>query len=235
MISKAAKSGLVWGTVLILLGVLALLDLYVEVGPWAWIGVLVIGALVATAVYLTDRSDWGMLIAAYVLWAVALLVLFVTLEILQDEAVAFYVLMAIALPFAIVYLRDRRQWWFLIPAYVLAAVALMVLLIGWGILNDALVVTYVMLAIALPFYVVYARDRRQWWFLIPAGILTIIGLAFLFTEAAGAAFGAIVVIGFGVWLLLRGLRRGVSAGAATVAESEELEPGAGEGDEPPVE
>jgi hypothetical protein len=91
-----------------------------------------------------------------------------------------------------------------------------------------------MLAIALPFYVVYARDRRQWWFLIPAGILTIIGLAFLFTEAAGAAFGAIVVIGFGVWLLLRGLRRGVSAGAATVAESEELEPGAGEGDEPPA-
>ena len=71
-----------------------------------------------------------MLIATYVLWAVTLLVILVTLDILRDEAVAFYVLLVIALPFLFVYYRDRSQWWALIPAYVLIAVAVMVGLIG---------------------------------------------------------------------------------------------------------
>ena len=39
-----------------------------------------------------------------------------------------------------------------------------------------LTASYVMFAIAFPFAVVYLRDRRQWWALIPAGVMTLVGL-----------------------------------------------------------
>jgi hypothetical protein len=148
-----------------------------------------------------------MLLAAYVLGAIALLVTLVTLDVLHDEAVAFYVLLVIALPFLAVYWLDRTQWWAMIPAYVLLAVGVMVGLIGLGVLDDLLVPAYVLLAIALPFFVVFARDRSQWWPLIPGGILAAIGLGFLIAAASFEWIGAIVLIAVGAWFLLRGLAR----------------------------
>jgi hypothetical protein len=72
-------------------------------------GVLAAGGLGAFAAYLTDRSQWGFLIPAYVLWAVAGLIALIMLNVLRDEAIATYVLAAIALPFLVVFLRDRNQ------------------------------------------------------------------------------------------------------------------------------
>jgi threonine/homoserine/homoserine lactone efflux protein len=62
-------------------------------------------------------------------------------------------------------------------------VGVMVGLIGLGVLDDLLIPTYVMFAIAIPFFVVYARDTKQWWALIPGGIMVVIGLSFLVAEA----------------------------------------------------
>jgi hypothetical protein len=212
MESKVSKQGLVWSAVLILVGVLLLVNQFTELSAWVWVALLAAAGLGAFGLYLTDRSDWGMLLATYILWAIAALVAFVTSEVLQDEAVAFYVLLAISLPFFAVYLRDRALWWALIPAYVLLAIAVMVGLIGLGVLNDLLVPAYVLLAIALPFFVVYVRDRRLWWALIPGGILAVIGLAFLVAEAAFAYIGALVLVLVGVGLLVRVFFRGESAG-----------------------
>jgi predicted membrane protein len=203
MKSKGLRQGAVWGSVLILVGVLLLVETFTEVSAWMWIIVLFAGGLGAFGFYLSDRADWAMLLAAYVLWAIALLIALVSLNILRNEAVAFYVLLVIALPFLAVFYRDRSQWWALIPAYVMLVVAVMIGLIGLGILDDLLVPAYILLAIALPFFVVYVRDRRQWWLLIPGGVLALVGLSFLVAGAAFEYIGALVLILAGVVLLVR--------------------------------
>jgi hypothetical protein len=203
MLSKAAKQGLVWGGALIIIGVLSLVNQFVELSPWMWIAFLAAAGLGAFGLYLTDRSDWGMLLATYVLCAIAVLVALVTWDVLHDEGVTFFVLPAIALPFLVVYYRDRAQWWALIPAYVLLAVALMIGLTEWGLLDDELVAPYVLFVIAIPFFVVYVRNRRQWWWLIPGGVLAVIGLAFLIAEGAIEYIGALVLIVVGAYMLVR--------------------------------
>jgi hypothetical protein len=216
------KQGLVWGSILIVAGVLLLVETFTDLSAWIWIILLAAGGLGAFALYLADRRDWSMLLTAYVLWAIALLVLLVELNILRDEGVATYVLLAIALPFLGVFYRDRTLWWALIPAYVLTVVAVMVGLIGLGVLDDLLVPAYVMLAIALPFFVVYARNRKLWWALIPGGILAVIGISFLFAEGAFEYIGALVLILVGLAILLRAFAR---RGAADEAGPESDVPG----------
>ena len=198
---------MVWGGLLILFGVMSLVEVYFDLGPWVWVAVLAAAGLGIFGLYYTDRSQWWLLIPGYALWAVAGLITFVTLNILQDEAIAFYVLSAIALPFLYVFIRDREQWWALIPAYVLFAVGLMVGLLGLGILNDLLVPAYVMFAIAIPFFVVYARNPRNWWALIPGGVMGIIGLAFLIAEAAVQYVVPALLIIAGIWVLARQFMR----------------------------
>ena len=99
MKKRATKQGLVWSAVLILVGLLALVNLAVELSPWVWAAFLAAAGLGALILFLLDTSDALMLLAAYILWAVALLIALVPSDILQDVAVAFYVLITIALPF----------------------------------------------------------------------------------------------------------------------------------------
>ncbi len=203
MESRARKQSLIWGSMLILFGIVALVETYTDLTEWIWVATLAVGGLVVFGVYLTDRSDWGLLIPAYVMWAIAGLIALIRLEILQDESIATYVMAAIALPFLAVFLRDRAQWWALIPAYVLLVIGVMVGLIGLGVLDDLLVPAYIMFVIALPFFVVYARNTTNWWALIPGGILAFIGLAFLIAETAVEYVGPAVLIVAGVWILAR--------------------------------
>ena len=48
---------------------------------------------------------------------------------------------------------------------------------------------------------VYARDQKQWWALIPAGILTAIGSSFLIASAATSMLVPAVLILAGIWLV----------------------------------
>jgi hypothetical protein len=186
---------------------MSLAEVYFDLGPWVWAVVLAAAGLGIIGLYFTDRSQWWLLIPGYALLAVAGLIALVTLNILRDEAIAFYVLSAIAFPFLVVFINDREQWWALIPAYVLFAVGLMVGLLGLGILNDLLVPAYVMFAIAIPFFVVYARNSKNWWALIPGGVMAIIGLAFLLAEAAAQYVLPALFIIAGIWVLARQFMR----------------------------
>jgi len=212
---------MVWGGLLILFGVMALVETYTDLTVWTWVAILAAGGLGVFGIYLTDRSDWGLLIPTYVLWAVTGLVALIELNILQDPFIATYVLTAIALPFLVVFLRNRDQWWALIPAYVLLAVGVMVGLDEGGVLSDLLVPAYVLFAIAIPFFVVYARNTRQWWALIPGAIMAVIGLAFVIAEAAAQYVGAVALVLAGVWILVRQFTRKEPVGPET--------------DQPPVE
>ena len=229
MQSQTKRQALVWGGLLILFGVMGLVATLTDLSAWAWVVILALAGLGVFGVYLTDRSDLTLLIPAYVLCAVALLVALITLDILRDEFIATYVLAAIALPFLAVFLRDRAQWWALIPPYVLLAVGLMVGLIGAGILNDLLIPAYVMFAVAVPFLVVYALNPKEWWPLIPGGFMAIIGLAFLVAEAAVEYIAPAVLVLAGVWILARQFIRKEPAAPDVPAVT------GPEADEPPAE
>jgi hypothetical protein len=197
------KQGIVWGGLLILLGVMGLLELNIDISTWTWAAVLFGAGLIALLIFLTDRKDTILLLPAYILWAVAGLIALLELNVLQDELVAVYVLSAVAIPFLVIYLRYREQWWALIPAYVMLAIIGMLLLTEAGLLEDELVAGYVMFAVAIPFFVVYLRNKKYWWALIPGGIMAIIGLAFFAVEAAFELIIAVVLILVGGWIILR--------------------------------
>lgn len=191
------------GGFLVLAGVLLLLQSYTDLSAWVWFVVLVVGGLAALAFYVAEPSDRAALITAYTLLAIALLVALIMLNVLRDEAVAVYVLVVAALPFLLIYARDRRKRWPLIPAYVLLALALMIALQGLGILVEALIPSYVLFAIAMPFFAVFAWDRERWWALIPAGVLIAASLFLLVAEEALEWVVPVLLILAGVWILAR--------------------------------
>lgn len=228
MKSQARKQSLVWGILLVVFGVVWLVEQFTDLTAWGWVALLAAAGLGVFGIYLTDRSEWGLLIPAYVLWAVAGLIALVTLNVLRDESVATYVLAAIALPFLVAFLRDRRRWGLLIPAYVLLAVGVMIVLTEQRVLSDLLIPAYVLFVIAIPFFVVYARDPKQWWPLIPGGIMAVIGLSFLIAEAAVQYVGPAVLVLVGVWILVRQFTR-----REPTASNAPASPGP-EADEPPT-
>jgi hypothetical protein len=173
---SSRKQSFVWGSLLVLFGVMAMIEQFVDLSPWVWVGVLAASGLGVFAIYLTERSAWGLLLTAYILWAVAGLIAFAELEILPDPFIAIYVLTAIALPFLVVFLCNRSQWWALIPFYVLVVIGIMIGLVEWHIMPDIFVATYVLTVIALPFLVVFLRNHGNWWALIPAYVLLAIGV-----------------------------------------------------------
>jgi hypothetical protein len=184
-----------------------------------FIATFVLSAIAAPflVVYLRHRKQWWALIPAYVLLSVALMIGLIGIRLLRNEAIATYVLWSIGLPFLAVYLSNRKHWWALIPAYVLGSLGLMIGLIGVNILRDFLVPAYIMYAIAIPFFVVYARDQKQWWALIPAGIMTAIGSSFLIASAATSMLVPAILILAGIWLV-------ASQFFGRTARDEEVEP-----------
>lgn len=207
MNTRSTKSGLVLGGLLIIFGVLALLETMVDLGPWVWVIVLVVGGLAVYGIYATDRQEKWMLIISYAMLAVAGLVTLTTLEILADSFVATYVLLSIGFPFFVAFLFDRSRWGLLIPAYVLFVISIMVPLLETGVLDDFMVPAYVLFAVAIPFLVVYLRNSKNWWALIPGGILAVIAIAFLIAEAAVEyIFGAVLILA-GIIIVFRQLTR----------------------------
>jgi hypothetical protein len=124
--------------------------------------------------------NWGLLIPAYVLLAVAGMLFGIERNILQDLMIPEYITSAIALPFLVGFTRNpAKNWGLLIPAYVLLAVAGMLFGIERNILQDLMIPAYITSAIALPFLLTFAVNRRNWWALIPGGIMSAIAVGFL--------------------------------------------------------
>jgi hypothetical protein len=93
------------------------------------------------------------------------------------------VLFAVGLPFFVVYLSNRENWWALIPAWTLLVIGLVVLLSTQ--VQGEWIAVLVLLGIALPFFVVYFLDRENWWALIPAGVLASSALSVLLAGLFG--------------------------------------------------
>ena len=116
----------------------ALIGEFITLTAIGWSVICFIAGLFPIVVYWQERTNWAYLIPTYVFWIIGIFIAFISWNIIQDEAIAVFVLWSIALPFVIGYLRNRHNWGLLIPAYVLVMVGDMVGLIGLRILSDLL-------------------------------------------------------------------------------------------------
>lgn len=181
------RARLVAGVVIILLGVVALLNNFVsgDLLAWLWIVVLAGSAVAFGWVYSRERTAWAA-IGTYVTGFLAAFVFLLTQVNLSGVWVPVLVLLAIALPFVYLWWQDRRQWGLLVPAYVLVAVAVFLLLTEMGV-SGTLVPTFVLLAVALPFVVGWLRDRQQWGLLVPAYVMVTVAVVVLLGGSGASA------------------------------------------------
>jgi len=197
---KMNNRNLGWGTLLIALGVVALLDAF-PISEWYKVSILVLAGMVAFIAYYRDRTDWVGLIPVYVLWAGALITAAVLVDFVNDDVLAVAVLPLLAIPFLYVYLRDRKKWWALIPAYLfllIASVMLCTEILGMG---DEFIAMILMPGFAIPFLYVYLKNKERWWALIPAYVFLLIGLLITLDEGLGLGEKVIapgILVGFGL-------------------------------------
>ncbi len=149
------------------------------------------------------RLIWGVaLIAMGAFFLAQQLGLFGTVQ-LPFWAFAFGLL---GLIFLATFVADRRQWWALIPGCILLGVALLLVNSQNELIPAQQAGALFLLSIGLPFLLIYLTDRRMWWALIPAGVLTVLALItfMIGRELSGQVVAAILLFGMAaVFALVR--------------------------------
>jgi hypothetical protein len=175
---QRSRWAILWAVVLILGGGLLLAQNFKLLGQfeapiWTFIfgGV---GVLFLLDFITSPRNDWWAVIPGCALLGLAATIALAEREV-NGEWVGSVMLFSIALPFLLIYLVKRGDfWWALIPGGIMLFIAVIPILTLY--VRGEAIGTFVLWAIALPFWVVYLVNRRNWWAIIPAGTLTVIGL-----------------------------------------------------------
>lgn len=201
-------SRILWGSLLILAGVMFLLQNMgvFRFGDLFWGLLFFLGGGAFLSVFLQDRLQWWAIIPGFTLVGIGTII---SLTVLAPGFMAVIggsiVLGSIGLAFLLIFLLDREKWWALIPAgtmltlTVVAAIsqALPGMETG-GVFFLGLGLTFAVVAL-LP-----TNAGRMVWAWIPAGILGLMGL--LLMAAAGSMIGylwPLVIIAAGGFLILR--------------------------------
>lgn len=144
------------------------------------------------AAYLTDRTrNWWALIPGGVMLFLAMVTLLV--DNVGGEWVGAMFLLLIALTFLFIYLNNQTRMWALIVAYVFGVLSIAPMLAAFGEVS-AYFGTVFLLAVALPFFVIYFRSPERWWAIIPAGVMTVLaviatlGIAGLINDATSGGY-----------------------------------------------
>ena len=174
---------------------------------------LFVGLLIPfAAADLQDRAkNWWALIPGGVMLFLALVTLLV--DNVGGEWVGAAFLFLIALSFFIVYLGNRTRMWALLVTYILFVLSIAPALASFSGNAVAYFGSIVLLAVALPFFVVYFRYAdKNWWAIIPAGVTTTLAIVatlgtagWIRDELTGSYTGAIFLGGLAatfavVWL-----------------------------------
>jgi hypothetical protein len=163
------------------------------------------------AAYLTDRTrNWWALIPGGAMLFLALTMLLV--DNVRGEWVGGLLLLMFALAFLAVYLTDRVRLWALLVAYIFGVISLAPMMAAFGDVAGYFGAV-LMFAIALPFFIVYFRTTDNWWAILPAGILSTIGvivalaIAGVINDATSAGYvNAFLMAGFAATFAVLWLR-----------------------------
>lgn len=115
---------------------------------------------------------------------------------------------ALSLAFWLVYLRERANWWAIIPGgvlFTLACVAALEQVAPWfetgGLFFLGLALTFALL------YLLPTGEERMTWPLIPGAVLFVIGVVIILATSSVMRFVLpAVVVAVGVYLVIRALR-----------------------------
>lgn len=161
--------------------------------------------------YLTDRSrHWWALIPGGVLLFLALTTLMV--DRVAGEWVGSLLLFMLALAFLVVYLNNRARGWAALVAYVLGVLGIAPLMASGGE-NASYYGPVFLLAVALPFFLVYFQSAQRWWAILPAGVLTTLAVVaalaiggLIRNESQGGYANAVLMSGLAVTFAVVWLR-----------------------------
>ncbi len=210
---KRIDTRVIVGLALIAAGVLFLLQTFEIIPsdiPLIWVGAFGIGGLIFLYVAVVDRENWWALIPGCTLLGMSgAIALSAALPELGGNYAAAFFMGMIGLSFWLIYLVSRgAYWWAVIPGGAVCSVAAMIALepfIGAGaagVLLWGIAATFVLL------YFLPTSEGRMTWALIPAGVLTLVGL--LIAAAATAVLRYVwpaVLIVVGLYLLWLSSRR----------------------------
>ncbi len=133
------------------------------------------------AAYFADRArNWWALIPGGVMLFLALTTLLV--DNIGGEWIGSMFLFLIGLSFLIVYLNNRTRTWALLVAYILGVLSIAPALAAGGSMAAYFGPVF-LFAVALPFFIVYLRDAKNWWAIIPAGVMTTLAIISAFAIA----------------------------------------------------
>ena len=211
---RVLSSRIFWGLILVIGGTLLLLETFgiFTGGELFWTVILALLGILFLSVYFTDHDHWWALIPGTIFLVFSIFLGLYTFlpGFKQTNLSAPIILGGIALSFFLVYLAERSNWWAIIPAGVVATIAIVASLdmseIGFasgGIFFLGLGVTFALVAI-LP-----NSTGQMHWAWIPAGILGLIGLVILIAAEEYINYiWPIMLILAGIFLVIRSIRRG---------------------------
>jgi len=206
--AKWLESRILWGSLLILAGILFLLQniFAFQFGDIFWTIILGLAGLFFLSVFISNRAQWWSLIPGVTLLSIALMILLSTLfpevgELLSGSIV----LGGIGLSFLLIYLTNREHWWTIIPAGVLLTLALVVGLESLISESDFISIFFVGLGITFAVVAILpTAEGKMRWAWIPAGILVLMGLLFsAFTGDLVAYLWPAALIVAGLYLIFR--------------------------------
>jgi hypothetical protein len=188
---------LVWGVLLILGGGLFLvqnLGHLEEFSPQVWVVILAgASALFFVMYFIRGLGNWGLLFPACIFAGTAATIWMADSGI-DGSVVGAPVIGSVALPFLVAFALDvRKNWWAVIPAFILGAVTLVTAIADQT--SGEWIGALVLYAVALPFLVVFiTAPRTRRWALIPAYIMVVVGTIPLITDQMrGELIGSFVM------------------------------------------
>ncbi len=197
------------GGLLVLIGAAALLDSFniIPFGGLLWGGLFALGGLAFLVFFIQNRASWWAIIPGVILLGLSTVILISSLFPKFEGSIGgFIFLAAISVAFWLVYGTNNQFWWAIIPAGVMASLAFTVLVDEFTRFDGGVIFllglsgTFALLSI-LPGL---GGNRR--WPLIPAGVLFLVSiLAFGLESSLSSVVWAVLLIGLGVFLVVRSL------------------------------
>src|SRR4030066_1349252 len=122
----------------------------------------------------SSRLFWGIV---FVIGGVLLLL--DTFGIFKGGALFWTIVSGVAgLLFVYLYIKNRENWWALIPGIIIITIAAAIGLNSFlpGFNQSGLSGTIMVGGIAFSFLLVYLAERSNWWAIIPAGVIATIAI-----------------------------------------------------------
>ena len=209
---KGDRSSLIWGLLLVALGLLFLLQSFgianAVGGAVFWV-LFAAGGVAFLYVFLRDRERWWAVIPGMGLLGLALLIALGSVAPRLEGLLGGPIFLgALGASFLVVYSVRPRFWWAIIPGGVLLSVAVVAFLDQVNVPFDTGAIVLIgMGATFLALTLVRAESGRLWWAAIPGCVLTLIGVLILGESVAIMSYlwPALLILA-GAFFVLRSVR-----------------------------